>query len=142
MGTKSLIKRIAEWSHLFAGFESNEERIVGKWQLYEYYVDTADGLKNYKEEELVASKIMLVLSLLESGEILLGGKFPVANFCNIEEGKWRISRNYITFFSHNNSLEAVEFQFAFEKGNLKLLNKNKEGEIRFFGFFKKQQNPG
>lgn len=142
MESKSMFKRLAEWSHLFAGFERNVERIIGKWQLYEYYVDTRDGLLNVKEEELIRSNVMLVLSLLENREILFAGKFPVADFCRIEEGMWRISKNYITFSNRKNSDDTVEFQFAFEKGELKLLHKNAKGEILFFGFFKKQEQAG
>lgn len=142
MESKSLFKRFAGWSHLFASFERNVERIVGKWELYEYYVDTKNGLINFKEKELISSKVMLVLSILENREILLAGKFPVDRFCDMEEGMWRISRNYITFSNPDSHDESVEFQFAFERGNLKLLNKNSKGEILFFGFFKKQKQLG
>lgn len=137
MESKSLFKRFTEWLRLFAIFESNVKRIVGKWQLYEYYVDTKDGLLNFKEEELIESKVMLVLSLLENRKILLAGNFPVENFCNIGEGMWRLSGNYITFSNRSNPDDVVEFQFAFEKGKLKFLKKDSFGHIEFFGFFRK-----
>jgi hypothetical protein len=52
-------------------------------------------------------------------------------------GNWKRSKNYLTLSDSRNPGHTLEFQFAFEKENLKLLKKDSGGKIEIFGFFRK-----
>jgi hypothetical protein len=58
-----------------------------------------------------------------------------AVFANLQNGNWQIHRNFITLNPDNEENTSVKFQFAVEKGQLRLLKKNDLGAIEFFGFF-------
>jgi hypothetical protein len=57
---------------------------------------------------------------------------------NIPVCKWRLQRNFLKMIHPDNQNYYEEFQFAVERGLLKLLKKDINGRILFFGFFKKE----
>jgi hypothetical protein len=65
---------------------------------------------------------------------------PVIFLNGKENCRWKFSRNYIELIHPENSGSSEEFQFAVDNGILKLLQKDTEGKIRFFGFFKKLED--
>lgn len=111
--------------------------IPGKWSLYEYYYDSSEGLLHFEDKQLKANNEFLIIEFSED-------KF--SHQCNLlnpvvskmENGSWDTSKNYITLIHPSNFRNNVEFQFAIEKGILKLLKKDDLGKIEFFGFFKKE----
>ncbi len=77
------------------------------------------------------------IELNENGKFVRESNLPISVIQNIEAGEWSVSKNFVTLIHPTNFRNNVEFQFAFEKGNLKLLNKDKLGKIVFFGFFER-----
>lgn len=136
MKLKSIFSKFVDWLKSPEVFGSKKKLIPGKWQLFEYYVDEGDELLHFEEQYLIENKIMLVLSFLENQDLILAGNPPVEIFQSFSEGKWSVARNFITFLHPKNFRDNIEFQFAFEKGNLKLLKKDAMGKIEFFGFFR------
>ncbi len=57
----------------------------------------------------------------------------------LKDGRWNISRNFVTVINPDNL--DCKFQFAIDRGVLKLLKKNSAGRIELFGFFRKQNVP-
>jgi len=117
-------------------FARPSKQLPGKWQLFEYYLDSNEKLLNFKEESLKENKQSLIMEFNENGKFVRNSNLPIAILQNIDAGEWSISRNFVSLLHPTNFRNNVEFQFAFEKGNLKLLKKDKLGKIEFFGFFK------
>ncbi|HYQ56324.1 MAG TPA: hypothetical protein VEP89_03175 [Draconibacterium sp.] len=137
MKLRYIISKIIDWLKSPQVFGSKKKMIPGRWQLFEYYLDLDKELLHFEEPFLKENKVLLVFSFLENHELILAGNPPVELLKNFTEGKWSVARNYITFIEPKNFRNNIEFQYAFEKGNLKLLKKDAMGNIEFFGFFKR-----
>ena len=137
MKLKSIFSKFVDWLKSPEVLGSKKKLIPGKWQLFEYYVDEGDKLLHFEEQYLKENKVLFVLSILENNELILAGNSPVELLRTFSEGKWSVARNFITFIHAKDFRNSIEFQFAFEKGNLKLLKKDAFGKIEFFGFFNK-----
>lgn len=118
-------------------FERPSKKIPGKWRLYEYYLDGDRELLHFEEAALKENRQGFEIEFEAEGKFLQEVTVPVEILENLENGTWSISRNFITLLHPENFRNNIEFQFAFEKGNLKLLKKDKLGKIEFFGFFRK-----
>ncbi|WP_303920308.1 hypothetical protein [Draconibacterium sediminis] len=142
MKLKSIFPKFIEWLISPAVFGSKKMLIPGQWHLFEFYVDKGEELLHFDEDTLKKNKIIYVLSFLENHEFIVAGKAPVKLLEGSTEGKWSVARNFITLINPKEFRNNIEFQFAFEKGNLKLLKKDAMGKIEFFGFFHApKQNP-
>lgn len=137
MTIKTFFLKFVDWLKSPEVFGSISKKIPGKWLLFEYYIDSKDELLNFTEEDLKEHNQSLHIEILSDESFYWTCNLPVSLFQNIESGKWSRAKNYITFIQPDNFRDNVEFQFAFEKGNLKLLKKDAFGKIEFFGFFKK-----
>ena len=135
MASKFPFKKLKSWFRTNELFLRPSKLIVGKWQLYEYYIDEDEKLKHYEEEELKHQGQRLVVSILQDENVIIANNLPVPVVGRLEDGTWSVSKNFITFIHPNNFRNSVEFQFAFNKGVLKLLKKDEFGNIEFFGFF-------
>ena len=135
MSKKSLFTRLYLWLVSPEVFGSINKKIPGKWQLYEYYTDSKDDLLHIQEAELKSMNESLVLDFSSDEEFSLTADLPISLFQKSMHGNWSVNRNYITLIDASDFRNNIEFQFAFEKDNLKLLKKDKLGKIEFFGFF-------
>lgn len=112
-------------------------QLPGKWQLFEYYTEKSGELVNVKEDRLKQQKIFWEIELGENGDFRQQTNSPFGFLENIGASQWSLSNNYITFIHPSDFRKNEEFQFAVEKGNLKLLKKDFAGRIDLFGFFRK-----
>lgn len=131
MNNKFFISTL-NWLRSTEMFARPSKQIPGGWQLAEYYVETDDELQNVPEEQLNARKEIWNIIFSDDNNYAQQCNLPVSLLSDIKDGNWKISKNYITLTSNSNILE---FQFAIEKEQLKLLKKDEKGRIEFFGFF-------
>ncbi|WP_297091065.1 hypothetical protein [uncultured Draconibacterium sp.] len=141
MKQKTAYLKLLAWLKSPAVFGRKIQLLPGKWELYEYYVDVDNELLHFELEYLKANNILFVISFLENREFIVAGNPPVKLFQPFSEGKWSVARNYISCIHPKDFRNNIEFQFAFEKGNLKLLKKDAMGKIEFFGFFRLVKQP-
>ena len=134
MAKKSLFSRIGSVLQNTELFKLPRQKITGEWMLYEYFVEDNTQLVHVLSDDLTARKESFEIKFSEN-DFFLKLNISVPLLQNIEDGKWSVAKNYITFINKTNFRDNVEFQFAFEKGNLKLLKKDATGKIEFFGFF-------
>lgn len=137
MEKKTVFSTLLSWLQSTEMFARPSKQLPGKWQLYEYFIDAKDELLNFKADGLKENNQSLDIEIDEENQFFFKSNLPISMFQNIEKGEWSISKNFITFIHTENFRNNIEFQFAFEKGNLKLLKKDGFGKIEFFGFFKK-----
>ena len=135
MKLKSIFSIFIEWLKSPEVFGSKKKLIPGTWHLFEYYEDEGEELLHFDEDALKKDKVLFMLSFLENHEFTVAGNAPVKLLEETTEGKWSVARNFITLINPKDFRNNIEFQFAFEKGNLKLLKKDALGKIEFFGFF-------
>jgi hypothetical protein len=137
MNRTSIIAKINNLLQSSEMFARPSKRLPGKWQLYEYYIDDTKELIHVNSEQLKSEKQNWNIEFNENKQYLHNSNLTIPLIINIENGSWDISKNFITIIHLQDFRKNVEFQFAFEKGNLKLLKKDNSGKIEFFGFFKK-----
>jgi hypothetical protein len=128
---------IFNWLKSTEMFARPSKQIPGKWQLVEYYIETAHELRNIKESQLKAENEYWNIEFTIENKYYHQCNLPVWQISKIKNGDWSISKNLINFSSTDNSRNNIEFQFAIEEGTLKLLKKDSLGKIEFFGFFSK-----
>lgn len=131
----SLFSRFISWLNSPEVFGNISRKIPGEWQLYEYYMDENNKLIHIQEDKLQHDNLKMTLIFTED-VFNADVHIPVSVVKGLEKGQWSTAKNYITFIDPQNFRNNIEFQFAFEKGNLKLLKKDVKGMIEFFGFFK------
>jgi len=136
MTTKSFISRIGDLLQKTEMFERPWKKIPGKWQLYEYFVDSGEELIHIQESELMENKEFFEIECFEK-RFSYTSNIPVSFVQNIKKGNWNVAKNFVVLMDESNFRNNAECQFAFEKGNLKLLKKDGFGKIEFFGFFRK-----
>ena len=136
MELKSVFITIFQWLKTTEMFARPSKQLPGKWQLFEYYFDSEKELNHITEQELNAVNERWIIEFKEEENYIQESKLPVSLISNIENGSWSISKNYITLIHPENFRNNIEFQFAIDKGILKLLKKDAFGKIEFFGFFK------
>jgi len=125
------------WLNSTEMFARPSKQIPGKWQLFEYYTDTSNKLVHFTDDMLKANNEFWNISFAENKNYSHQCELPDLVISNIKDGNWSISKNYITLSFSEKEPKSIEFQFAIEKGVLKLLKKDASGLIEFFGFFKK-----
>ena len=140
MEKNAVFSNFMNWLGTTEIFARPSKQLPGKWQLFEYYVDSDKELLNFKEESLKENKMVMKIEFSENGEFVRDSNLPITILQNIEDGEWSISKNFVSLIHQTNFRNNIEFQFAFEKGNLKLLKKDKLGKIIFFGFFKRLEH--
>lgn len=137
MKLNSLVLKISCWLQSTKIFVRPSKQISGKWELFEYYTDQENNLNNVNEEQLINDKQSWVIEFTEDEKYLHNSNLSVSVISSIENGTWSVSKNFVTLIHPENFRNNIEFQFAFEKGNLKLLKKDKLGKILIFGFFRR-----
>jgi len=138
MNQTSILTKINNLLQSAEMFARPSKKLPGKWQLYEYYIDDAKELKHVNREQVTSEKQNWEIEFISVGEQFIhNSNLSIPLISRIENSLWSISKNFITIIHPQDFRKNIEFQFAFEKGNLKLLKKDKFGKIEFFGFFKK-----
>ena len=138
MNRTSIIDKISNLLQSTEMFVRPSKKLPGKWQLYEYYIDEAKELKHVKSEQLTSEKQNWNIEFTtEREKYIHNSNLSVPLISKIENGLWSISKNFITIIHPQDFRKNIKFQFAIEKGDLKLLKKDEFGKIEFFGFFKK-----
>jgi len=136
MEKKSFFSKISSWLHSTEMFARPSKKLPGTWKLFEYYRDLEDELLHITKEKLTDAQEELTINFTEDGNFIINSDLSVSLIKEIENGEWSISKNFVTIIHPKDFRRNVEFQFAFEKENLKLLKKDRLGNIEFFGFFR------
>ena len=136
MPKTNVISVFFHWLGTTEMFARPSKLLPGTWHLFEYYTESEAGLENYKQDDLAFAKQFLTIDFkIDNSFVLISNIFNSA-IAELNSGNWKIEKNFVTLY-HEQQRKAVEFQFAIEKGTLKLLKKDRSGKIVFFGFFKK-----
>ncbi|NQU85077.1 MAG: hypothetical protein HQ541_04890 [Mariniphaga sp.] len=109
--------------------------LPGKWKVFEYYTEPGEELINIKESQVKSENLVWNIGFDEDGTFHNSSNLEVAFVKEIEATTWSKSRNFVTLQDPEDFRKNTEFQFAFEKGNLKLLKKDDFGKIIVFAFF-------
>ncbi|MCK5730817.1 MAG: hypothetical protein KAH68_07065 [Draconibacterium sp.] len=137
MNKTSIISKVNRFLQSTEMFARPSKQLPGTWQLFEYYIDEPKELKHVNSEMLDFNKQNWNIEFTEKWKYIHNCNLSISLISEIGNGSWSISKNFITLNNPSNFRKDVEFQFAIEKGNLKLLKKNSLGRIEFFGFFRK-----
>jgi len=138
MGCWISIDSVTRWWKSLEMFSRPVSLIPGRWQLFEYYTEPEGELLNIKEDQLKNKNGFWIIEFRENGEFMQTSSLPVRFMEDIPVCKWRLQRNFLKMIHPDNQNYYEEFQFAVERGLLKLLKKDINGRIKFFGFFKKE----
>ena len=133
-----IFSQIWNWLKSSEMFARPSKQLPGKWELFEYYTEPGKELLNLKETQLKANNEFWQIEFTTENEFIQENKLPISQISNVKSGFWSISKNFITLTFSENKGNSIEFQFAIEKGTLKLLRKDALGRIEFFGFFNKE----
>ena len=137
MNRTSFIAKINKLLQSTEMFTRPSKQIPAKWQLFEYYFDEPEKLNRVTEEQLKTAKQSWIIEFTEDGRYIHNSNLSVQFIAILENGTWSVSKNFIALIHPKDFRKNVEFQFAIDKGILKLLRKDKIGKIDFFGFFRK-----
>ena len=137
MKLNSATSRFIAWLASPEVFGSITKKIPGEWVLFEYYFDKGEELVHKVEKDIKQNDELLQLRFYSEEKFVLSSKLTISVFDQLKRGGWSVHRNFITLIDSTDFRNNLEFQFAFEKGTLKLLKKDKMGKIEFFGFFKR-----
>lgn len=136
MEKESVFNALLSWLKSSEMFARPSKQLPGKWNLFEYYYDSGEELLHFDDTKLKARNEFWNIAFNENN-FSHQCDLPNPLVSSIENGSWSAYRNYLTLIHPADFRNNVEFQFAIEKGNLKLLKKNALGKIEFFGFFRK-----
>jgi len=140
MKINSIISKLSDFLQSSEMFARPSQQIPGKWDLYEYYTENESDLKHVKEEFLNSENLFWNMEFLDDEKYMADSNLSLTIISSIEKGTWSISKNFITLEHPEDSKKNVEFQFAIEKENLKILKKDTLGKIDFFGFFRRRNS--
>jgi len=138
MEKKSVFNTFLSWLKSSEMFMRPSKQLPGKWNLYEYYYDSSEGLLHFDEAQLKANNESWTIQFNENN-FTHQCNLPLPVVSKIENGAWGTAQNYLTLIHPADFRNNVEFQFAIEKGKLKLLKKDTLGKIEIFGFFTKSK---
>ena len=116
-------------------FARPSKQVPGIWQLTEYYTETHDELLNFSTQQVKEENRNWKIEFLDNKKYAHQCNLTLALLSKLQDGNWEISGNYITLKTGNTDASMIKFQFAVEKGQLRLLKKDGKGKIEFFGFF-------
>ncbi len=137
------MKRKWTYTSLFKWLNSTElflqpsKHLPGKWKLFEFYTEPDGNLINMKEEEIKNKKLYWDIKFCEHGQLEQETNLPVKFLKGGSDCEWQLARNFIYWFHVDDSKNKEKFQYAIVNEILKLLNKDQDGKIKFFGFFRR-----
>ncbi|MDR2910293.1 MAG: hypothetical protein LBV47_02860 [Bacteroidales bacterium] len=137
MSKKISISAIRNWCISTGLFVRPAKILPGKWEVFEFYYEQYDNnLIHYNESRINAERLFYEIDFAENKIFKHKTNLLVPLISKIKDGNWRISRNFVTIVNPDRLGCNVKFQFAIDKGVLKLLKKDLSGKIEFFGFFR------
>jgi hypothetical protein len=137
MKTKTAFHNLISWLKTTELFFNPDKFLPGRWLLYEYYSEPGNELIHVQEKQLLEEKQSWTIEFTTDKKFDWKTNLPVLFISGIKAGNWKRSKNFLTLSDSLKPAHTVEFQFAFEKENLKLLKKDSGGKIEIFGFFRK-----
>lgn len=137
MSVKSVLTNFLNWLQSTEMFGRPARKLPGKWILREYYTEPEKELIHMEEEQLKARHLFWEAEFTEDEKFFHKTNLAVPLLSDISNGTWGRSKNFITIIHPKDFRKNVEFQFAIDKEDLKLLKKDALGKIEFFGFFRK-----
>ena len=137
MKTTAAFRNLISWLKTTELFFNPDRFLPGRWVLYEYYSEPGKELIHVQEKELLEEKQTWTIEFTSDKKFDCKTNLPVHFISGITTGIWKRSKNFISFIDSLNPTHTLEFQFAFEKENLKLLKKDAQGKIEIFGFLRK-----
>jgi hypothetical protein len=140
MRLQTIFTSVTRWLKTSEMFARPSKQLPGKWRLFEYYTEKSGELVNFKENQLKQKDIFWEIEFGENGIFKQQTNSQSEFLENTGVSKWSLSKNYITFLHPADFRKNEEFQFAVEKGNLRLLKKDFTGKIELFGFFRKLES--
>jgi hypothetical protein len=111
--------------------------LPGSFKLFEYYTDRGKELINVKENDIAAKGLFWDLIFNETGTYQSKANLDIPLVSGLKPGEWSKNKNFVTLSQPHDFRSNIEFQFAFDHGNLKLLKKDDFGNIIVFAFFKR-----
>lgn len=126
-----------KWLYSTEMFARPSRQLPGKWRLFECYSEPGEQLVNLKEADLEQAGYYWNIDIKEFGKLIQERSLPVKFLTDASECNWKTARNFLKLVHKKSPGIVEEFQFAISKGNLKLLQKDFDGKIIFFGFFRK-----
>lgn len=138
MQSKIKFERVIKWLGSTEMFARPSKKLPGKWVLFEFYHEPDKQLIHKTKDQLKKEKIVWEIEFDAQENYIHNTNLDIPLVSKISSGTWSRSRNFITLIHPVNFRDNVEFQFAIEKENLKLLKKDALGKIEFFGFFRKE----
>jgi hypothetical protein len=115
--------------------------LLGRWKLAEYYTESGKNLFHYKENQIVSENHVWELTFQEEDQYSTSSNLEIPLVQDLQSGRWSKSRNFVTLMHSDDFREQVEFQYAMDKGILKLLKKDPFGKIIVFAFFRRIESP-
>ena len=115
--------------------------LLGSWGLDEFYTDQGGQLLHVDQQKLKSENHLWELSFFEKGRLKHSSNLGIQGLQDIGFRQWKRERNYVALMADNPLKVCIRYQFAIDKGILKLLKKEKNGAIVIFAFFKKKEAP-
>lgn len=137
MNKPSAFSSFIKWIGSTEMFARPSKQLPGKWQLFEYYYEPGDQLVHVMEDQLMKGSYRWMIVLGSNGKLYQETNIPVKFLEGMNQCTWDYSGGFITIVHPVNPDIFEKLQFAVEKGILKLLKKELDGKIIFFGFFRK-----
>jgi hypothetical protein len=137
MNKPAFFTSLIQWLKSTEMFARPSKQLPGKWKLFEYYSEPGGELINMKENQLKKDQIFWEIEFGDQGLFIQKTNLPLQFLNEIESCKWNNSGNFILLSHPADNMKNVKIQFAIENGILKLLKKDVDGRIEFFGFFRK-----
>jgi len=128
---------LISWLKTTELFFNPDNFLPGKWVLYEYYSEPGKELIHIQEKQLLEEKQSWTIEFMTNKKFICMTNLPVHFISGMKSGNWQRSKNYLSMSDSLNPAQSIEFQFAVEKENLKLLKKDTRGKIEVFGFFRR-----
>lgn len=137
MKKKLFFTSLIRWLYSTEMFARPSKQLPGRWILFEYYSEPGDQLLNLKEEDLEQAGYYWKIDFEAYGQLRQEMNLPVHFFTDTPVCNWHIASNFLKFSGIETPEKKEEFQFAISRRDLKLLQKDTDGKIIFFGFFRK-----
>ena len=93
---------IFNWLKSTEMFARPSKQLPGKWELFEYYIDTKEELLHFTTDQLKERKSFWSIDFREDENYSHKCNLPVSLITEMKDGNWNISKNYITFLSPEN----------------------------------------
>jgi len=137
MKIKAVFSKIVYWLKTSEMFARPSKQLPGQWNLFEYYTEPEKELIHKQEEQLKEEQLFLRIEFSENADFSYETNLPINFIADEGNFTWSIAKNFITLIHPDDFRKNQEFQFAIEKGALKILKKDSFGKIILFGFFRK-----